>query len=203
LLQCQLIEPGVGALAGDVVSSAGSALDHVVYDSFGNILTETNASDGDRFKSAGMQYDAATGQYYDHARDYNSATGCFTGQNPRRFAAGDTNLYRYVKNEPTIAVDPNGEMEQGNPNSNAPGGMSAPESDQSELEKAQSELAQAEAQLARNVAERIALELAQSLLVQSQKTNSKGSWLDYESYLWALALWQAQQQINQKIAANR
>ena len=49
----------------DIVSSSGSVLDHIVYDSFGNILTETNASNGDRFKFAGMQYDSTTGQYYD------------------------------------------------------------------------------------------------------------------------------------------
>ena len=42
----------------DIVSSSGSLLDHIVYDSFGNILTETNASNGDRFKFAGMQYDS-------------------------------------------------------------------------------------------------------------------------------------------------
>ena len=52
----------------DVVSSAGAVLDHVVYDSFGNITTETSASNGDRFKFAGMEYDATTLQYYDHAR---------------------------------------------------------------------------------------------------------------------------------------
>ena len=56
----------------DVVSSSGTVLDHVVYDSFGNIVSETNASNGDRFKFAGMEYDAVTGQYFDRARDYGS-----------------------------------------------------------------------------------------------------------------------------------
>ena len=40
-------------------------LDHIVYDSFGNIVTETNAANGDRFKFAGMEYDSTTNQYYD------------------------------------------------------------------------------------------------------------------------------------------
>ena len=42
----------------DIVSSSGVELDHIVYDSFGNIVTETNATSGDRFKFAGMEYDS-------------------------------------------------------------------------------------------------------------------------------------------------
>ncbi len=41
----------------DIVNTSGTELDHVVYDSFGNIVTETNAANGDRFKFAGMEYD--------------------------------------------------------------------------------------------------------------------------------------------------
>jgi hypothetical protein len=46
----------------DNVSASGAELDHIVYDSFGNILTETNASNGDRFKFGGMEYDGSIGQ---------------------------------------------------------------------------------------------------------------------------------------------
>ena len=43
----------------DIVNStSGGTLDHIVYDSFGNIVTETNATNGDRFKFAGMEYDS-------------------------------------------------------------------------------------------------------------------------------------------------
>ncbi len=75
----------------DIVNSSGNELDHIVYDSFGNILTETNAANGDRFKFAGMEYDPATGQYYDRARDYSAVAGRFTAQDPLAFAAADTN----------------------------------------------------------------------------------------------------------------
>jgi len=92
----------------DIVDSSGNELDHIVYDSFGNILTETNATNGDRFKFAGMQFDSTTGQYYDRARTYGSVTGRFTSQDSTGFAAADKNLYRYVGNEPTDATDPNG-----------------------------------------------------------------------------------------------
>jgi RHS repeat-associated protein len=92
----------------DVVSSSGTDLDHIVYDPYGNIVTETNASNGDRFKFAGMEYDSTTGIYYDHARYYDAAIGRFISQDPTGFASGDTDLYRYVDNQPTVATDPDG-----------------------------------------------------------------------------------------------
>jgi RHS repeat-associated protein len=98
----------------DIVSTSGTALDHVVYDSFGNVLTETNAGNGDRFKFAGMEYDSVTGQYYDRARYYNPTTGCFESQDPIRFSGGDSNLYRYVTNSPTLYTDPSGTHKQDN-----------------------------------------------------------------------------------------
>ena len=62
---------------------------------------------------AGMQYDSTTGLYYDHARYYDAAIGRFVSQDPKGFAAGDTNLYRYVSNDPTESVDPSGEDRAG------------------------------------------------------------------------------------------
>jgi RHS repeat-associated protein len=58
-----------------------------------------------------MEYDSATGLYYDHARYYDAAIGRFASQDPEGFAAGDTNLYRYVGNDPTAASDTSGEQE--------------------------------------------------------------------------------------------
>ena len=52
----------------DIVNTSGAVIDHIVYDSYGNILSETSPSNGDRFKFTGMEWDAAIGQYYDHAR---------------------------------------------------------------------------------------------------------------------------------------
>ena len=96
----------------DIISIAGAVQDHVVYDSFGNIVTETNATNGDRFKYAGMQYDPTTGGCYDHARNYAPTIGAFTSQDPIAFSAGDTNLHRYVTNSPTNHTDPTGEDDQ-------------------------------------------------------------------------------------------
>ena len=92
----------------DVVSSAGSVLDHVVYDSFGNITTETSASNGDRFKFAGTEHDSVIDQDYDYARNYKPTMGRFTATDPLGFNAGDDNLYRYVHNRVLNAIDPSG-----------------------------------------------------------------------------------------------
>ena len=48
----------------DVASAQGTVIDHIQYDSFGNILSESSASNGDRFKYAQQQADA-TGLDYD------------------------------------------------------------------------------------------------------------------------------------------
>jgi RHS repeat-associated protein len=92
----------------DIVSGQGTELDHVVYDSFGNVASETNAANGDRFKYAGMEYDATTSQYYDRARYYDEAIGRFMRQDPIGFRSRDTNLYRYVNNAATAGTDPSG-----------------------------------------------------------------------------------------------
>jgi RHS repeat-associated protein len=92
----------------DAVSSAGTAIDHVVYDSFGNITTETSASNGDRFKFAGMLRDSNTGQNLDNARWYGSSLGRFNSMDPLAFRAKDANLFRYVVNNPTNMVDRSG-----------------------------------------------------------------------------------------------
>ncbi len=100
----------------DVVDSSGTVLDHVVYDSFGNVLSESSPSNGDRFKFAGMEYDAVTGQYYDRARGFDPASGRFIVQDPMGFSAGSANLYDYVGNSSTNRIDPSGLQESGGGN---------------------------------------------------------------------------------------
>ena len=92
----------------DIVSTSGSVLDHIAYDSYGNVTTETSASNGDRFKLDGMAWDAAIGLYYDNARYYDPTDGRFVSQDSMGFSAGDADLYRFVGNNPINQIDPSG-----------------------------------------------------------------------------------------------
>jgi RHS repeat-associated protein len=98
----------------DIANSSGAVTDHISYDSFGNILSESNAANGDRFKFAGREYDSATGQYYNRARYYSPAVGRFLSRDTKGFFAGDPNLYRYTNNGPANATDPSGFQAQPN-----------------------------------------------------------------------------------------
>jgi RHS repeat-associated protein len=90
------------------IDGSGNVLDSITYDTYGNILAETHPSSGDRFKYTGREWDSEIGQYYYRARYYGPNIGRFESEDPAGFSAGDTNLFRYVKNSPTIATDPTG-----------------------------------------------------------------------------------------------
>jgi RHS repeat-associated protein len=65
---------------------------------------------GDRFKFTARELDAALSLYYYRARWYDPQAGRFLRQDPLSFTAGDTNLYRYVFNNPVQFTDPTGEI---------------------------------------------------------------------------------------------
>src|ERR1019366_7232338 len=90
------------------VSDGGTLLDAINYDSFGQILSETDASAGDRFKFTAREWDGLFDEYYYRRRYYGADTGRFKSIDPMGFAAGDSDLYRYVGNGPTNFTDPTG-----------------------------------------------------------------------------------------------
>ena len=91
-----------------IIDAAGTIVDQIVYDSFGNVLSETNPTAGDRFKFTARELDAETGLYYYRARYYSPTTGFFISGDPIGFGGGDTNLNRYVGNNPLTYSDPFG-----------------------------------------------------------------------------------------------
>jgi RHS repeat-associated protein len=93
----------------DIADTSGALIDHVVYNSFGAVTSETNSANGDRFKFAGREYDRPSGLYYYRARYCDPPTGRFIGRDPMGFAAAYTDLYQYAGNDPTGLKDSTGE----------------------------------------------------------------------------------------------
>ncbi len=92
----------------DLITNSGTVLDHVDYTAYGQVQAESAPSQGDRFKYAGMELDAAIGLDYDRARYFDPAAGRFVGRDPSGFASGTTNLYQCVGNNPLNSLDPTG-----------------------------------------------------------------------------------------------
>jgi RHS repeat-associated protein len=93
-----------------IVDNAGTLLNQISYDSFGNLTNQTNASVTFRFGYTGREFDSETGQYYYRSRYYDPKVGRFTSEDGLGFGAGDTNLSRYVFNSPTNFTDPSGRL---------------------------------------------------------------------------------------------
>jgi RHS repeat-associated protein len=90
-----------------VDTATGAVAEQLNYDAFGNILQDTHPG-FQPFGFAGGFYDPQTGLIRFGARDFDPETGRWTAKDPLGFAAGDTNLYRYVVNDPVNFTDPSG-----------------------------------------------------------------------------------------------
>ena len=78
------------------------------YDSFGNVLEDTNPALTLPFGFAGGLYDPDTGLLRFGFRDYDPDVGRWTAKDPIGFAGGDTDVYGYCVGDPISAVDPEG-----------------------------------------------------------------------------------------------
>jgi RHS repeat-associated protein len=92
----------------DVVDNSGTDVNHIVYDSFGNITSQSNSSVVFKFGYTGREFDEESGQYYYRSRYYDALVGRFISEDPIGFAGEDVNLYRYVENAPIVFSDPTG-----------------------------------------------------------------------------------------------
>ena len=91
-----------------VADGSGNVVKRISYDSFGNILEDTNPSFTIPFGFAGGLHDRDTGLVRFGYRDYDPEVGRWTAKDPIGFAGGDTDLYGYVLNDPVNLVDPAG-----------------------------------------------------------------------------------------------
>jgi RHS repeat-associated protein len=80
----------------------------ISYDTYGNILTDSNPTFKVPFGFAGGLYDADTKLTRFGYRDYDAYTGKWTAKDPIGFDGGDSNLYGYVNHDPVNFIDPSG-----------------------------------------------------------------------------------------------
>ena len=90
-----------------------SVIDHLIYDSFGQLSHQSSSGNQPRFTYTGSYVDPATGLQYNGARWYDPSNGDWISQDPLGYNAGQTNLQAYVYNNPTNYFDPSGMFAEG------------------------------------------------------------------------------------------
>jgi RHS repeat-associated protein len=102
-----LLYDQIGSLRA-VMDVTGAVVKEVLYDSFGNIIYDSNPSFMVPFGFAGGLHDRDTGLVRFGLRDYDPTIGRWTAKDPIDFAGGDVNLFNYVLNNPVNWIDPSG-----------------------------------------------------------------------------------------------
>jgi RHS repeat-associated protein len=82
----------------DVIDSQGQVLNHIVYDSYGQVTSETNPNVDFRYGYTGRERDEETGLDYYRARYYDPSNGRFISEDPIGFGGGDANLLPEFQN---------------------------------------------------------------------------------------------------------
>lgn len=110
------LRDGLGNVAA-LTDASGGKLEGYEYDVYGKpFFRDKNGSVIDRsaFDNAylftGRDYDDETGLYHFRARWYDPDHGRFLTPDPLGIHGGDSNLYRYVWNNPAVWVDPHGQV---------------------------------------------------------------------------------------------
>jgi len=91
----------------DIVDHSGTLVNHIKYDSFGNIVNQTSTTATTRYTYTGREWEPEVDLYYYRARLYDPQIGKFTQRDPIGFGDG-VNLYEYVDSNPILFTDPTG-----------------------------------------------------------------------------------------------
>jgi RHS repeat-associated protein len=93
-----------------VADASGNMVKRIDYDSFGNIISDSDPSFEVPFGFDGGLHDQDTGLVRFGYRDYDPDTGRWTAKDPIFFTGGDTDLYGYCLNNPINFIDPTGQF---------------------------------------------------------------------------------------------
>jgi RHS repeat-associated protein len=91
-----------------VADASGTVVKRIDYDSFGNIISDSDPTFEIPFGFAGGLHDIDTGLVRFGHRDYDPDVGRWTAKDPIGFAGADTDLYGYCLNDGVNLVDPFG-----------------------------------------------------------------------------------------------
>ena len=99
-----LITDQVGSIRA-VCDASGSIVKEIAYDSFGNILADTNPSFAIPLGFAGGLHDRDTGLVRFGFRDYDPDSGRWTAKDPVQFSGGSVDFYTYCSGDPVGYFD--------------------------------------------------------------------------------------------------
>lgn len=100
----RLVTDQVGSVRLVVNADTGAIAQRIDYDAFGNVLSDTDPG-FQPFGFAGGLYDPVTGLVRFGFRDYEAEAGRWTSKDPIGMNGEDSNLYRYVNNNPVNLMD--------------------------------------------------------------------------------------------------
>ena len=103
----QIVSDQLGSPVLIINKVTGMVVQEIKYDEFGNVLSDSYPG-FTPFGFAGCLYDQDTKLCRFGARDYDASIGRWLSKDPILFAAGDTNLYGYVLQDPINWIDPTG-----------------------------------------------------------------------------------------------
>lgn len=95
-----------------LILDGNKVLQEMTYSAYGETTIsnrgQTNIKTNNVFYYTSRELEPETGDYFYRARYYDPKVGRFLSEDPIHFSGGDYNLYRYVKSQPVVHVDPSG-----------------------------------------------------------------------------------------------
>ena len=98
---------GLGSIT-EMTNQTGIVAQRYTYSSFGKLESQLDPNIVQPHTFTSRELDSETGLHFYRKRYYDSSTGRFLQEDPITFLSGDSNFYRYVRDNPVIYTDPSG-----------------------------------------------------------------------------------------------